>query len=508
MASAAVRCWPPCNLQEGNRAIQQQLMQGRSRDAILTYVRMQEWGLSGDNFTFPLLLKAASNFESSRMGATLHGQSTKNGYSDHAFVQTALLNMYSSLGEIDEAFCMFMAMPRKDLVAWNSMLKAWVCHGRMDEAIKLFEAMPLKDHVSFNTMMSGFAKAGRIDRVEEFFNQCPSRDAVSWNTLISAYVKADKIRLACSLFEEMPERNVVSWNTLMAGYIQSQLYAEAFELFYDMKARGFEPNHLTFAGVLSACAHMGLLDTGREIHIHAGQVGLTWNPHVVASLIDMYAKCGGIEGALEVFYKAPHKDIFCWNAMMSSLALHGHGAACIRLFNDMQTRGMKPDDITFIGLLSACSHAGLVDDGCRFFAAMEKQHGAAPKAEHYGCLVDLLARAGHLERAYDLVESTPFELGAAVLGALLGACAVHRNLQIGEAVATRLLARTGGLTDGEYMMLANMYAACGRWEEASRWRGVMNGDEGVKKTAGWSGIEVAGRVHRFLAGEVCASSST
>lgn len=476
-------------------------MEGKPADAILAYIRMQELGFSADNFTFPLLLKAASDLPSMITGAALHGQTTKTGYSNHAFVQTALINMYSSLGQADGASRVFMAMAHRDLVSWNSMLKAYVSNGRLDDAVELFAVMSVKDRVSFNTLMSGFARVGDTASAMQVFRGCPTRDAVSWNTVISAYVRAGAIDSARSLFEEMPEKNAASWNTLMAGYLQSHRYEEAVELFYEMKPRGSNPNHLTYASVLSACANMGFLTAGKKIHIQAGQAGLAWNPHVVASLIDMYAKCGSLEGALEVFYKAPHRDIFCWNAMISGLASHGHGKACMRLFDEMRAGGIKPDDITFIGLLSGCAHAGLVGEGRRIFEDMERRHGTTPKLEHYGCLVDLLSRAGDLMAAYEIVETMPFEAGAAALGALLAACAVHGSLEIGEAVATRIVERADRLTDGEYMMLANLYAACDRWEEAGRWRGRMNSEDGLKKMAGWSEIEVAGRVYRFQAGE-------
>ncbi|XP_010904623.1 pentatricopeptide repeat-containing protein At2g29760, chloroplastic [Elaeis guineensis] len=501
MASTTL-CTCACShdLRQWNRVIKLRLSEGNAMEAIIRYTEAQELGVIGDNFTFPLLFKAASNLSSLLAGSTLHGQAMKSGYSHHAFVQTSLINMYSSFGFVDQARQVFDGMSQKDIVAWNSILDAYATCGQMDECIKLFDSMPLKDQVSFNILTFGYANIGKADEAEQIFNSTPSRDAFTWNLMISSYVKAGRMDLAHGLCDRMPEKNVVSWNTIIAGYLQSRSCNKVLDLFYEMQAEGFKPNYVTLLSALSACAHMGSLDMGREIHICAQELGLSLIPHVATALVDMYTKCGSIEEALRVFYKTQNKDIYCWNSIICGLALHGYGKASLEIFEDMQSRGIKPDDITFIGLLSGCSHAGLVNEGLHLFECMESQYGLSPKSEHYGCVVDLLGRAGCIGRAYEIVKGMPFEPGVTVLGALLGACIVHRNVEVGEVVAKSIADRGNQMSSGEYMMLASMYTMFGQWEEARRWRELMN-ENCVTKEPGCSMIEVSGKVYGFLAGD-------
>ncbi|OVA01342.1 Pentatricopeptide repeat [Macleaya cordata] len=465
------------------------------------YIKMLESGYSGDNFTYPTLLKASTHLSSSKSMIPLHAQVLKTGFSDHVFVETALLTAYAAFGYVENARKLFDKMSNRDIVAWNSMLDVYASAGQMENAIKHFNLMPVKDNISFNIMISGYAKIGSVESAREIFEKILVRDLVSWNSMISAYTKAGEVENARKLFHRMVERNLVSWNTMITGYLDNELYTDAINLFFEMKEGGFEPNHITLATVLSSCAHLGSVEKGREIHMYAGLIGLAMNPHIVTALIDMYAKCGNINGALQVFCKSQVKDITCWNAMISGLALHGDACSALKLFHDLQNRNMKPDDITFIGLLTACSHAGLIDDGHHLFECMEKDYGISPKSEHYGCMVDLYGRAGFLQSAYRLIKMMPFEPGVTVYGALLGACVVHRNLEMGKIVAEHIIRRVDGLSDGEYMMLANMYASCGNWEEANRWRRKMN-DAGISKTAGYSMIEINGRMVKFLAGDI------
>ncbi|KAJ4950432.1 hypothetical protein NE237_027264 [Protea cynaroides] len=489
---------PSSDLRQWNLMIKHRVLAGDLEEAVLTFTKMQGSDIQGDNYTFPLMLKAAAGLVSSHVGFALHGQIIKTGFSSHVFVQTALLKFYSALGYMDRARLLFDKMSDKDLLAWNSMLDAYASYGHMDDALEIFDMMPVRDSVSFNTMISGYGKIGRVASARDYFDRMPTKDDVSWNSMITVYTKSGDMKLARLLFDEMVGRNVVSYNTIINGYLQNQCYADALDLFYKMKASRTEANHLTLSAVLSACAHLYSLETGVRIHTKA--VGFLSDPHVTAALIDMYSKCGSLEGALGVFYKAQVKNIYCWNAMISGLALHGYGQAALRLFEEMKAGSTKPDDITFIGLLSACSHAGMVQEGCLLFECMEREFGVSPKAEHYGCMVDLLGRAGFLDRAYEVIETMPFEPETTVVGALLGACLIHGDLKMGELIAERITRRGDCLSDGEYMMLANMYAMCGQWQESNRWKRKMN-DAGISKAAGCSLVEIDGKMHRFLAGE-------
>ncbi|KAK7826101.1 eukaryotic translation initiation factor isoform 4g-1 [Quercus suber] len=341
----------------------------------------------------------------------------------------------------------------------------------------------------------------RIIPARSIFDKIPTKDTVSWNSIILAYTNAGDMVEAQKLFNEMPAKDVITWNTMVRGYIHNQLYAVAADLFEEMQAANVKPDFLTMTSVLSACAHLGSLERGTKAHIYAKNQCLDSSPHVTTALIVMYAKCGSILNALEVFYKSQFKDIYCWNATISALSLHGYGSAALELFDKMVESCIMPDDITFIGLLSACSHAGLVEDGCKLFNSMEKAFGITPKREHYGCMVDLLGRAKLLNQAFQLIQAMPFEPGQSILGALLSACVINRDLDTGEKVMKLYFDSTSQLSDGEFMMFANLYASCGKWEEAKMWREKMN-DSGIAKTAGCSIVELNGRFHQFLAGEI------
>ncbi|KAJ7966281.1 putative Pentatricopeptide repeat-containing protein [Quillaja saponaria] len=485
--------------QSWNRIIKKQLQKGDAEHTILTYIKMQEIGCRADNYTFPFLFKAAGILSSSCIGYALHGQTIKTGFNNHIFVQTAILNMYASFERVDIAHKVFDIMHVKDMVAWNSMLDAYASSGLMDYAMELFDLMPLKDISSFNIMISGYAKIGRKVSARSIFDKVAVKDIVSWNSMIVACSNIGDMVEARILLDEMPKKNVITWNTMISGYLRNQLYTEAIALFDEMKDEDCKPDYLTLTGVLSACAHLGSLKLGTTIHIYAKTHGLDSNAHVTTALIDMYAKCGSIQNSLEVFYKSQIKDIYCWNAIISGVSLHGYGYAALEFFESMTRNHMRPDDITFIGLLSACSHSGLVQEGCQLFNCMQKDFGITPKIEHYGCMVDLFSRAGFLDCAFQLIDAMPLEPGSTILGALLNACVIHQDLEYGEKIMKLLTARTADLSDGEFMMFSNLYASCGLWEEANRWRTIMN-DSGIVKTSGSSIVEVNGRFNKFLAG--------
>ncbi|EEF46864.1 pentatricopeptide repeat-containing protein At2g45350, chloroplastic [Ricinus communis] len=492
---------PSSEVKKWNEIIRKQMHMGNGAQAILTYLKVQELGFHADNYTFPILLKAAGRICASKIGFALHGQTIKTGFCAHAFVQTALVNMYGNLHCIGDAFKVFEIMPVKDLIAWNSMLDAYASNAQMDYASNLFNSMPLKDISSFNIMISGYSTRGEAMLARSIFDSMEVRDFVSWNSMISAYIRAGDMEKGLALFREMPVKNTVTWNTMITGCLQSEHFGMVLDLFEEMKTANYIPDYLTVTSVLSTCGHLGSLGTGIKIHIYAIDNGLVSSPHVTTALIDMYSKCGSIEQGLHVFCKSQVKDIYCWNALISALALHGHGYAALKVFGKMRKNHIQPDDITFIGIINACSHSGLVQEGCQLFVSMQEDFGISPKLEHYGCMVNLLGRSGHLALALQVIETMPFEPGESILGALLSACIIYQDLETGERVIELVCSKAHYLSDGELMMFSNLYASCGNWEEANRWREMMN-STGIVKTAGYSVIEVSGRFQKFLAGEV------
>ncbi|KAK4479245.1 hypothetical protein RD792_014756 [Penstemon davidsonii] len=331
------------------------------------------------------------------------------------------------------------------------------------------------------------------------FDKMGQRDIVTWNTMITQLVKTGDVDLAYKMFVEMPERNVRSWTAMISGFVQCGKPKEAISLFTKMEETCLKPNEVTVVAILAACADSGFLDLGSKIHESSDNNGFTRNTHICNTLIDMYIKCGCLEAALDVFEGMKEQTVVTYSAMIQGLAIHGQGEKSLKLFFEMIQTGMKPNGITFIGLLNACSHMGLTNEGLGFFTTMTNDYEIVPAIEHYGCMVDLFSRAGLLHEAHDFIKEMPIKPNAAIWGALLGGCKVHKNIEMAE-VAMRHLQELDPFNDGYYVVLANIYSEAKRWEDAARVRKLMK-NRGLNKTRAWSSIAVKGMVHEFVAGD-------
>ncbi|KAF9592829.1 hypothetical protein IFM89_017794 [Coptis chinensis] len=309
------------------------------------------------------------------------------------------------------------------------------------------------------------------------------------NTLIHMYGMFKDVKAATYLFDEIPSSGLVAWNTIIDCYVECGMYKEALELFLKMEGRGIEPDDATFVVVLSACSSLGELDFGKWVHSRISCSGLDENVAVSASLIDMYAKCGEIEKAHLVFSNMKMRNLVSWNSMILGLAMHGYAEQALELFGQMQEMKIEvPNDVTFLGVLCACSHRGLVDEGKKYFDSMTRDYGIQPTMKHYGCMVDLLGRAGLVEEAYEVIMSMPIECNAIVWRVLLGACRVHGNLELGERVR-RHIAQLQVDHSGDYVLLSHMYANEGRWNDAFRTRQAMRGRQVQKPKPGNSLVD-------------------
>ncbi|XP_076882685.1 pentatricopeptide repeat-containing protein At5g48910-like [Bidens hawaiensis] len=342
----------------------------------------------------------------------------------------------------------------------------YIICGAMDDALKLFQLN--------NKMMN----------------------LVLWNVMLDGYVRAGDVGTARKLFDEMPERSVVSWNSMLSGYAQNGFFVEALELFREMQMErdAVVPNYVTLVSVLPAVSRLGALVIGRWLQFYACKNGIKVDPVLGSALIDMYSKCGSIDEAVQLFDTLSQKNVITWNSIINGLAVHGRADEALSLFSKMKESGIEPNDVTYISVLTACSHAGLVDQGMIIFNQMVQT--MEPRVEHYGCMVDLLGRAGRLQEAEELILKMPGEPDDVVLKALLGACNKYGSIEIGERVGQRLLEKDP--EDGApYVALSNMYAKEADWDRVMETRLMMKENE-AKKDPGCSWIEIDGAIHEFV----------
>lgn len=400
--------------------------------------------LRPDHFTFPRILPAAAPLH---LVAQLHALLLKLGY--HAHTQSL-----------------------------NALLAAYFANARPDLASRVFRG------------------GGAADL-----------DVVSWTTMVGGLCKLGLVDEARELFDAMPERNLVSWNAMMSGYVKAGRFLDALEVLDEMRARGVDGNGFLAATAVVACTGAGALARGREVHRWVERSGVEVDDTLAAALVDMYCKCGCVDEAWRVFESLPPaKGLTTWNCMIGGFAVHGRGEDAVRLFGRMEQEGVAPDDVTLVNVLTACAHTGMLGEGRRYFDGMVPRYGIEPKMEHYGCMVDLYGRAGRLDEARKLIEGMPMEPDVGVLGALFGACRIHGDVDLGEAIGRRVI-ELDPQNSGRYVLLANLLATAGRWEDVVRVRRLMD-ERNVSKEAGRSVIEVGGEVREFQCGGMCGRVQT
>ena len=383
------------------------------------------------------------------------------------------------------AMSLFLAMEERDVVTWNSMIGGLVRCGELECACKLFDEMPERDMVIWNTILDGYTKSGEMEKAFEVLERMPERNVVSWSTMICGYSKVGDIDMDRVLLDRCPGKNVVLWMTIVTGYAEKGSAREATELYGKMEEAGLRPDDGFLFSILAACAEYGMLELGRRIHTSVKKWRFRCSSKVLNTFIDMYTKCSCLDAASEVFIGMMVKrDVVSWNSMIQGFAMHGHGKKALELFSRMVDESFEPDRCTFIGLLCACTHAGLVNEGRKCFYSMEKVYKIVSEIEHYGCMVDLLGRGGHLEEAFTLLRSMPMKPNAIILGTLLNACRLNNDVDLARAVCEQLF------------KLEPHYAQAGDWMNMGNVRLQMK-NTGRQKPSGASFIEVEEEVHEF-----------
>eukprot|EP01018_Ginkgo_biloba_P029816 Gb_16032 [translate_table: standard] len=511
---------------------------GKCQEALELFRHMQNEGIKPNHFTFASAFKACAAMSSLKQGKQLHAHLIGTVFEPNVVVESALVDLYSKCWCIQYARKVFDRMPQQSVVSWTAMIAGYTRNGHGREALNLFGEMYGKGmkpndftfasvvtacaiisaleqgkqmHVLIiqsgfesnvvvaNALIDMYVKCGSIEDACTVFNKMSTRDVISWNVMIAGYAQNGYLEEALKLFGQMTKPSVISWTAIIAGFSQHGCGDRAFELFYKKQKAGMKPDQFTFASVLAACASLAALEWGQQVHALIVIIGFESDVVVRTALVDMYSKCGSIESAKEVFDKMSNRNVVSWNAMLAGCAHHGQGREALHLFYQMLQTGMKPNEITFVGVLSACSHSGLVDAGRQYFDSMYKEHRIIPKVEHFTCMVDLLGRAGCLDEAKDLISKTLVGPDPAVWGALLGACRIHGNIELAKHVAEHLLELKQQVA-GTYVLLSNIYAATGRWNDVAKVRKSMK-DSGVRKIPGCSWIEIKHRVHSFVIGD-------
>eukprot|EP01018_Ginkgo_biloba_P036697 Gb_40434 [translate_table: standard] len=480
---------------------------GCFEEALALSYEMQETGMKPDKFTFPFLFKACAGLSALQEGKEIHNQVLRRGFESDVFVGTALIDMYSKCGKVELARHVFDKMSNRNVVSWNAMIAGYVQSGHAIEALAIFDKMQLADvKPNSSTLVSVLPACAQLEDLQRgksihdyIIQNGFEKDVSVGNSLVALYCKCGIVEVAHRLFDKMSNKDLVSWNAMIAGYAQKEYANEAVMLFDQMQLAHLKPNSVTMVSVLPAYAQLAALHQGKGVHGYIIRRGFESDVFVGTALIDMYAKCGSIDIARRVFDKMHNRNVVSWNSIIAGYGMHGHGGDALRLFGQMQRTGMKPNNITFLCVLSACSHAGLVEEGWQYFYCMSSDHCILPSVEHYACMVDLLGRAGHLDEAKDFIENMPVEPDHTVWGALLGACRIHGNIELGECVAEHLFTLQPNHT-GYYILLSNIYAAACRWDDVEKVRARMK-NRGLKKTPGFSLIELNNKVHTFLVGD-------
>lgn len=488
-----------------NSIIAAHAQHGSCESAFKLFLEMQEEGLKPDGITFVTVLSACKNPEAVNRGKQIHKQITDSRFQMDVNLGNALLNMYIRCGRLEEASELFHNLPHRDVMSWTAMIGGFAEHGEESKAFELFWQMqdkglrPVK--ATFSSILKACTSSAALEEGKEVMAYILRRgyelDTGVGNALITMYAKSGSMADALFVFDKMPTRDVVSWNRMIAGYAQNGLGEAALRFARQMQEQDVAPNKFTFVSLLNACSSCSGLEAGKRVHAEVVKRRTEGDVHVGAALISMYAKCGSLTDAEAVFDNITEKNVVTWNAMINGYAQHGLASKALELLNRMEKEAINPDGSTFTSVLSACNHAGLVDEGLQRFSSMETYYGVTPTIEHYGCLVGLLGRAGRLSEAETFINQMPCSPDAAVWETLLGACRIHGDVELAEhaaGMALKLNARSAAV----YVLLSNVYAAVGRWDDVAKIRRVMEG-RGVRKEPGRSWIEVNNTIHEFVA---------
>ncbi|KAL5704694.1 mannan endo-1,4-beta-mannosidase [Ranunculus cassubicifolius] len=480
---------------------------GCNKEALMYFSDMWGSDVECDSFTFASALKACSDSGDLKYGKAIHTQTMKAGFHESSFVANTLATMYSKWGKLDYGVRLFERMRIRDVVSYTTIISSYVQQGQCDLALQTFvqmrESGVSPNEYTFASIISGCANLAKVVWGEQLHAHVIHLGLMGSlsvsNAIMVMYSKCGKLDSTSMVFQEMSKRDLVSWSTVIAGYSQNSHNEEAFQHFSCMRREGVKPNEFTLSSLLSVSGSTAMLEQGKQLHAHILSIGLENDLMINSALIDMYSKCGSIDEAARIFVAEENDSLVSWTAIINGYADHGRSEDAIKLFEKMCRAGIRPDDVTFIGVLSACRHAGLVDLGYHYFTLMSSKYQINPGKEHYGCMIDLLSRAGRLSDAEQMIHSMPFTKDDVVWSSLLTGCRARGDIERGRRAAERILELNPNCAV-THITLCNIYSAGGQWKDAADVRKGMR-SKGVIKEPGWSWIKVKDDLTAFVAGD-------
>ncbi|KAJ4893363.1 putative pentatricopeptide repeat-containing protein [Raphanus sativus] len=492
-----------------NARLRELASQSLFSESITLYRSMLRSGSSPDAFSYPFTLKSCAALSLPASGQQLHCHVIRYGCVAEPFVLTALISMYCKFGLVEDARQVFDENTQSHhlSVCYNALISGYTVNSKVADALSMFRRMKeigvsvdsvtmlglvpvctVPDYVWFGMSLHGECVKEGIDS-----------ELAVLNSFITMYMRCGSVESGRRLFDEVPVKGLITWNAVISGCAQNGLAYHVLELYEEMKSSGVRPDAVTLVSVLSSCAHLGAREVGQEVEKLVEADGFVSNVFVSNALISMYARCGDLAKARGVFDAMPVRSLVSWTAMIGCYGMHGMAETGVKLFDDMIKSGIRPDKTVFVMVLSTCSHSGLTSKGLELFGAMKREYKLEPGPEHYACVVDLLGRAGRLDEAMVFIESMPIEPDGAVWGALLGACKIHKNVDMAELAFAKVI-ELEPMNIGYYVLMSNIYTESKDQEGIWRIR-VMMRERGFKKEPGYSYVEDKGRVHLFLAGD-------
>ncbi|XP_028109078.1 pentatricopeptide repeat-containing protein At3g02330, mitochondrial [Camellia sinensis] len=498
---------PNHNLQSYNAIIVGYARSDQGFEAFLIFRLLLKSGLGFDEISLSGALSACAVIKGHLEGRQVHGIAIKSTFWSNVCVANAILDLYGKCGGLMEAHFVFDEMERRDAVSWNSIIAAYGQNGIEEETLSLFVSMlQLRmepDEFTYGSVLKACAGRVALNCGMEVHNRIIKSgmgfDLFVGSAIVDMYCKCSKVEEAEKLHNRMEEQTMVSWNAMISGFSLNEQSEEAQKFFSRMLEMGVKPDNFTYATVLDTCANLATIGLGKQIHVQIIKHELQSDVFISSTLVDMYSKCGNMQDSRLMFEKAPKRDFVTWNAMICGYAQHGHGEEALKIFEDMQLEGVKPNHATFVAILRACAHIGLVEKGLHYFHAMLSNHGLDPQLEHYACMVDILGRSGQVNDALKFILKMPFQADDVIWRTLLSICKMHGNVAVAEEAASSLL-QLDPQDSSAYILLSNIYANAGMWDEVSKMRKMMK-SSGLKKEPGCSWIEVKSELHMFLIGD-------